>query len=213
MLVKGGVVDFAWLETFVAVANHGSLSAATTARGLTQSGISRQLQRLESEIGVILLDRSSRSIRLTPAGERFLAYADAALAQQQVAIRDLRGEDAALNGRLRVAASSTPGEFLVPELIAAFVNRHPGVCPEVMVTDSARVEAEVRAHRWDVGFVGARLQERDLTYRPLADDEVVLAVPATHPFARRGAIDLEELVDQPFIGREGGSGTVVSVER
>jgi len=206
-------VDFGWLETFVAVARHGSLTAATEARSLTQSGISRQLQRLETEIGVRLVERGGRSVRLTPAGERFLAYAEAALEQRQTIVRDLRGQGAVLSGRLRIAASSTPGEFLVPELVAAFVKDHPGVCPEVMVTDSAMVEEEVRAHRWDVGFVGARLNQQGLVYRPVIDDEVVLAVPADHPFAKRGSVALAELADQPFIAREGGSGTAASVER
>jgi DNA-binding transcriptional LysR family regulator len=206
-------LDFAWMTTFVAVARTGSMTAAAAELGISQPGVSRQIQRLEEEIGIPLVDRGSRMLLLTPAGERFRAYADTALAQHEAALRDVRGEVAVLVGELRIGASSTPGEFLVPGLVAAFVDRHPGVRPEVFIADSAIVQDEVRAHRWDIGFVGARLNGRGLDHHPVAQDEVVLAVPAGHPFAARGAVSLNELAGQPFLVREEGSGTAASVER
>jgi DNA-binding transcriptional LysR family regulator len=201
------------MTTLVAVARTGSMSAAAAELGISQPGVSRQIQRLEEEIGVRLLDRGSRMLRLTPAGERFRAYADTALAQHEAVLRDVRGETAVLVGELRIGASSTPGEFLVPGLVAAFADRHPGVRPEIFIADSAIVQDEVRAHRWDIGFVGARLNGRGLDLHPVAQDEVVLAVPAGHPFATRGAVSLNELAGQPFLVREEGSGTAASVER
>ena len=71
----------------------------------------------------------------------------------------------------------------------------------------------MRAHRYDLGFVGACLQGRGLEYTVVAEDEVVLAVPASHPFAGPGTVALEELAGQPFLIREGGSGTAASVVR
>ena len=118
-----------------------------------------------------------------------------------------------LEGDLRIGASSTPGEFLVPQWVAAFVAHHPGVRPEIAIADTGIVEDAVRAHRYDLGFVGACLQGRGLEYTVVADDEVVLAVPADHPFAARGAVTLDELAGQPFLVREGGSGTAASVVR
>ena len=69
----------------------------------------------------------------------------------------------------------------------------------------------MRAHRYDLGFVGACLQGRGLEYTVVAEDEVILAVPADHPLARRGEVSLDELAGQPFLMREGGSGTAASV--
>lgn len=201
------------LEAFLLVAERGSLTAAARELGLTQPCLSRRMQQLERALTVSLFTRGRSGVRLTPAGERFRAYAASAVAEWRAVRRELRDADTALAGDLRIAASSTPGEFLAPELAAAFVARHPGVRPEIFIADSAVVEAEVRARRWDLGFVGARPTGRDLACRPVAEDEIVLATPADHPFAARGEVALEELADQPFLAREGGSGTAASVER
>ena len=206
-------MDFAWMSALVAVARTGNMTAAAAELGISQPGLSRQIQRLEAAVGVSLLDRESRKVRLTPAGDRFRAFAETALEQREAVLRELHGQAAVLAGELRIGASSTPGEFLVPGLVAAFVDWHPAVRPEVFIADSAIVQDEVRAHRWDIGFVGARLNERGLDHNPVAQDEVVLAVPAGHPFAARGAVTLEELAGQPFLVREEGSGTAASVER
>jgi DNA-binding transcriptional LysR family regulator len=189
------------------------MTAAATALGLSQPGVSRQMQRLEDAVGVPLLHREGRQLRLTPAGERFLAYAESALAQQAMMLRELRGEAALLTGELHIGASSTPGEFLVPQLVAGFVALHPGVRPEVAIADTGIVEVAVRAHRHDLGFVGACLQGRGLEYTMVAEDEIVLAVPADHPLAARREVSLAELAGQPFLVREGGSGTAASVAR
>src|SRR5215208_5126489 len=97
----GGGVDAASLRTFLAIARSGSLTAAAAEVGLTQPGVSRQLQRLEREIGVPLAERGGRSIRLTKAGERFRVYADAAVEQEEAIRRELRGEVPDLAGELR----------------------------------------------------------------------------------------------------------------
>lgn len=206
-------MDVAALTAFVVVARTGSMTAAATALGLSQPGVSRQIQRLEAAVGVALLNREGRQLRLTPAGERFRAYAETSLAQYETVLRELRGEAALLEGDLRIVASSTPGEFLVPQWVAAFVALHPGVRPEIAIADTSIVEDAVRAQRYDLGFVGACLQGRGLEYTVVADDEVVLAVPADHLFASRRQVTLSELAGQPFLVREGGSGTAASVVR
>lgn len=206
-------MDFAALTAFVVVARTGSVTAAATTLGLSQPGVSRQLQRLEDAVGVSLLNREGRQLRLTPAGERFLVYAETALAQHEAVLREVRGAAALLDGELRIGASSTPGEFLVPQWVAAFGALHPRVQPEIAIADTGIVEDAVRAHRYDLGFVGACLRGRGLAYTVVADDEVVLAVPADHPFANRGEVTLDDLAGQPFLVREGGSGTAASVAR
>jgi DNA-binding transcriptional LysR family regulator len=204
-------MDMAQLEGFLAVARHRNFTRAGRELRLSQPGVSRQMQRLEREVGVTLLERRDGRLTLTPAGERFLAYAQEALARHRQLLSQLQERPAAVAGELLIAASTTPGEFLVPELVTAFTARYPEVRPQVFITDSAQVVAELRERSWDVGFVGARLPGRGLQYDVVAEDEVVLAVPAGHPFAARKQVGLEELEGQPFLEREGGSGTLRSV--
>lgn len=203
-------MDFAWLEALRTVARTGGFSRAAAELHLSQPGVSRQIQRLERELGVRLLERGG-GVRLTPAGEKVLEQAAIALAARD-AMRAAAGEHT-VAGPLRIAASTTPGEFLVPALVAGFLRDHPRVEPHVLIADTAVVEDEVRAGRWDVGFVGARLAPAGLRYRHVIEDEVVLAVPAGDPLAARGEVAVADLAGVAFIDREGGSGTAASVRR
>jgi DNA-binding transcriptional LysR family regulator len=203
-------MDLDKLESFVAVARLGSFTKAAKERHLTQPGVSRHVQRLERELEVILLERRRGAVEPTSAGHRLLSYAQDALGRNLRFVAELRKEVISLSGELRVAASTTPGEFLVPGWVAGFTKLHSAVRPQVFVADSAEVISELREHRWDVGFVGSRISGRDLLYEEIAEDEVVLAVPLSHPFAKRKEVALEELEDQPFLEREGGSGTLSS---
>lgn len=201
------------LKAFLRVAAHGSFTAAARELGLTQPGLSRKMQKLERRLDTSLFVRTSTGIRLTPAGERYRIYAEELLARHRQLLADLRGDGAALSGSLQIAASSTPGEFLVPHLVADFTGRHPDVRPAVFTADSEHVCNEILERRWDLGFVGARIKRNSLRFDPVAEDEVMLAVPAHHPLAQAREVPLEALAGQRFVDREGGSGTLLSVRR
>jgi DNA-binding transcriptional LysR family regulator len=201
------------LEAFLRVAEHGSFTAAARELGLTQPGLSRQMQKLERRLDVALFVRTPAGVRLTRAGDRYRAYALEALARRRQMLADLRGHNGDLAGPLHLAASSTPGEFLVPRFVADFTARHPDVRPVVFTADSAEVCAEILERRWDLGFVGARIRRSGVRFDPFAEDEIVLAVPAQHPLADRREVPLEALAGQRFVDREGGSGTLLSVRR
>lgn len=205
-----GAMDLAELESFVAVAREGSFTKAAKERHLTQPGISRHVQRLERELGITLLERQRGAVKLTGAGQRLLTYAQDAMERHLRFLAELKSQEMPVAGDLRIAASTTPGEFLVPGWVAGFTELYPEVHPQVFVADSAEVVAEVRERRWDVGFVGTHIPGRDLLYEEIAYDEVVLAVPSAHPFAKRSSVALAELHGQPFLEREGGSGTLSS---
>src|SRR5687767_3402268 len=130
-------MDISLLESFITLAQHRSFSRAARYLNLTQSGLSRQVQKLESEVGVSLLERRHSAIELTDAGQSFLGYAQEAVAGYKAMLGVLRQAPTALAGELRIAASTTPGEFLVPELVARFTADHPEVRPQVFITDSA----------------------------------------------------------------------------
>ncbi|TAK30431.1 MAG: LysR family transcriptional regulator [Chloroflexota bacterium] len=205
-------MDLDQLRAFVETARLGSFSAAALALGLTQPGISRQVKQLEIELGFALINREQRPVTLTSAGEELISCVESMLGELDSTIQRLRAGESELAGPIRVAASTIPGEFLVPGLLAAFTARHPRVCPSLVVTDSAGVVEELLAGRAEVGFTGAMMAQRRLQLDPVAEDEIVLVVPANHPFAAKGMIELAELAGLPFVERGSGSGTLESLK-
>ncbi len=200
-------LNFAELVGFAAVARHVSVTAAARELGLSQPALTRQIQRLQGQLGIALLAKEGRSIRVTAAGQRFLIWSEGTLERYQSMRDELAGVSSAVEGTLIVAASTSPGEFLVPGLVSAFTAVHPLVQPEVVIRDSAGVIALLRAKAADVGFVGMRVLGNDLRYQTVGEDEIVLAVPADHPFAAWPEVGLDELAGEAFLEREVGSGT------
>jgi len=205
-------MNIAQLSTFVAVIETGSLTSAARRTGVTQPGVTRQMQRLELELGVALLERFPTGVRSTPEGERFLSFAREALKGYGELLADIQDPTIPLEGRLRIIASTTPGEYLVPELATAFSQQHPAVTTEVFVTDTTVVIDEMLERRWDIGFVGRSTEHRRLACTPVATDEVVLAVPGTHAFAMQKEVALADLAGVRIIEREDGSGTRLTVQ-
>jgi DNA-binding transcriptional LysR family regulator len=196
------------LRTFVLIVEQGSLSAAARARRISQPAVSKQLQRLEAELGLGLLVRGpKRDVALTPAGERLLAFAREVLDRQAALELDLGGLKAAGPGTLTLAASTIPGEYLLPGLLAAFRKRYPQVELAMTISDTADVASRLLADEADVGVLGSALRRPGLRLERLVGDELVLAVPPDHPFAARKRVPVAELAGQPLVLREEGSGT------
>ncbi|MGD9893080.1 MAG: LysR substrate-binding domain-containing protein [Dehalococcoidia bacterium] len=206
-------MDLTQLRALVAVARLGSFSEAAAALRLTQPGVSRQVQKVERALGVPLFVRRRDGVTMTVAGQQVVAYAAAVLARYEQLLQELGTQPASLVGELRIVASTTPGEFIVPDLVAAFGARYPSVRSHVTITDTAAVVAALRQGPADVGFAGARLPARGLRYEAIAEDEVVLAVPTNHPLAAQETVALAELTGARFVEREGGSGTLLSLHR
>ena len=204
-------MDLDQIQSFLAVAQRHSFTQAARERGLTQPGISRQVQKLERALGVTLVDRRSNALTLTPAGERFLRFAEDLVAAHARLLGDLRATPASLEGHLRIIASTTPGAFVVPGLVARFCEQFPRVQTEIAITDSAAVLGAVQDGRWEVGFTGGSVSDSSLHAADVAADEILLAVPAGHPFAQRGKVSLADLANVAFLDREEGSGTFQSV--
>ena len=202
------------LDTLVSIVEYGSLSAAARAKRLSQPAVTKQLQRMEAEIGLPLLVRGARRhLELTPAGEQVLAFARETLARFEVLEHTLALLKESGPGTLSLAASTIPGEHIVPVLLAGFRRAHPGIDVRVTISDTADVTTKVLEDTADVGLIGSVPTRPGLRLEQLAGDEIVLAVPPGHPFAGRMAVTVEELGTQPLILREEGSGTRRSVER
>ena len=206
-------MDLDDFNTFLAVVRHSSFSRAAVALHRSQPGVSRQIQRLEADLGVPLLRRPPGPVEPTAAGDAVIPFANDLRARVDRLRSAVRKQDAALDGHLHIVASTTPGEFLVPTLIARFGERIACLQADVIIRNSASVPADLRRGAADVGFVGSNYPHRSLRYTVVAEDEVVLAVPADHDFAALRTVALPDIAGQPFVDREEGSGTRASVIR
>src|SRR5579863_3906029 len=130
---EGVAMNTDQLQTFVVLARTGSFTKAAAELNLSQPAVSRHIQKLEHELGVPLLDQRRGRIELSEAGERLLTFADEVIEGRRRLMESLGAGPRALEGELRIAASTTPGEFLVPGLVAAFTKRHPRVTTQVLI--------------------------------------------------------------------------------
>jgi DNA-binding transcriptional LysR family regulator len=195
------------LETFAKAAELSSFTAAARALGLTQAAVSQRVGALEGALGVPLFRRQGGRVLLTEAGRRLYAFAERILALHREARADVTGRKEPLAGELSLAASSVPGEHLLPGLLTAFRQRHPHVQVRATVTDSQAVLDHVEQGRAHLGLVGRRPGGPPLESRCFACDRLALVVPASHAWARRRRVSLEQVCKQPLILREAGSGS------
>ncbi|NDL56142.1 LysR family transcriptional regulator [Phytoactinopolyspora mesophila] len=206
--------DLNSLELFVLVAEHGSVGQAAARHGITQASASRRLDTLERELGVPLLVRSTTGSRLTDDGRVVVDWARATLAAAgdlMAGVSALRHERA---GALRVAASMTVAEYLMPGWLMTFRHNRPDVDVSLQVANSESVGEMVRAGDVDLGFIESPSVPGGLTSRQVATDRLVVIVAPAHRWARRRTpIPAAELAATPLVVREPGSGTRTALER
>ncbi|MGW6461426.1 LysR family transcriptional regulator [Streptomyces sp. NPDC055078] len=202
------VPDLGALELLLAVARHGSLGRAARELGISQPAASSRVRSMERQLGMALVDRSPRGSRLTEAGalvtdwaRRVIEAAEAFDAGAQA----LRGRR---DSRLRVAASMTIAEYLLPGWLIALRALLPGTAVSLFAGNSAAVAERLLSGDADLGFVEGLAVPDGLDGTVVGHDRLVVVVAPGHPWARRRApLTASELAGAPLILRERGSGT------
>lgn len=193
------------LAAFAAAAEAGSVQGASEALNLTQSATTKRLQALERRLGVSLLIRSRTGVRLSAEGQALYPEARRALDALASAERSVLAGKAAQP--LRLAASHTIGECLLPGWLARFRAAAPDLHPQVDVINSAGAIEALREEEVEVAFVEGLDPLDGLEAKSVARDEIVLVVAAGHRWARRRLVRPEELTEERYVSRESGSGT------
>lgn len=201
------------LRGFVTLVDEGSFSAAAKRLGVTQPAISAQLKALEDHFGARLMERAEGGWRPTAAGERLYDHARQIAAAAESMETSMASRWEGLSGRLRILASTVPGECLLPKLLGDFSEAFPAVQVSLQVSDSSSVVDQLLLRRADLGVIGAEGPFERLDLRPFATDELLLVCPSDHPLSRARSIKLDHLVFQPWIMRQRGSGTRAAVAR
>jgi len=205
-------VNVSQLKTFVAVVDHGSFSEAARFLGISQPAVTMQIQALEADISATLLDRGYRKVALTEAGHALLPHARRVLAEIEGARESIEALAETVTGRLALAASTTPGQYLLPRLLGRFLAEYPEVGVTLRVYDSTDVVGHVEAGEADLGMTGAEVHGARVTYERLGFDDLALICPPGHRLAGGKEVAFAELTDEPFIVREPGSGTRIAAE-
>jgi DNA-binding transcriptional LysR family regulator len=202
------VSDLAAYDLLLSVARLGSLGRAAVEHGISQPAASARMRQLEGQLGLALIERSPRGSRLTADGALVAGWAQAAVeaaAALDEGVTALRQEHA---GRLRIAASMTVAEYLLPAWLTALRAVDPGAAVALTAENSADVAGAVLAGRADVGFVEGPDLPRGLRAEPVGRDALTVVVAPSHPWARRrSGITARELAAAALVSREPGSGT------
>jgi DNA-binding transcriptional LysR family regulator len=206
-------IDFRHLETFCRVADLKSFSKAADDLFLTQPTVSGHILSLEQSLSLRLFDRTSREVRLTKAGEVFLKYASKILSFRKDLLNALSEFSQGIKGELSLGASTIPGEYLLPKLMGDFKREHPHFIISLKIADTKEIVQYVLQDNVEFGIIGAKLNHPSLHYEKYEEDEIIVVAPSDHPLTRKKKVNLEELLKEPWIIREEGSGTQMAIEK
>lgn len=194
------------LKTFVAIVDAGSFSEAAKVLRLSQPAVTMQIQNLEGDIGESLLDRRYRRIDLTEAGRILLPYARKMLEEAETARMMISSQSGAVCGTLTIAASTTPGDYIIPRLLGEFKTRYPEVNVRLEVEGSTAVADRLESALADVGVIGASLKGRKLECQPVGKDEIIVICPPKSVLASK-RVRLTDLASEKWVMRASDSGT------
>ena len=194
------------LRIFVAVAEREHLTQGARTLNLTQSAVSSAIATLETRCATRLFDRIGRRIVLTEAGRLFLTEARAVLARAAAAEAVLSDLSGLVRGSLALMASQTVANYWLPPLIQRFRREHPGIAVSLAIGNSETVTAAIHGGVADLGFIEGEIEDPSLAMTAVAENELVIVVPADHPWTRN-IPSSEELKQGAWILREPGSGT------
>lgn len=208
-------MDFRQIEAFVYVVRYRSFSRAADAIFLTQPTVSSHISSLEKELGVMLIDRSGKDIEPTKAGKIFYDFANNLINIRDNAIYTLNEFSNKVEGKVEIAASTVPAEYLLPKLMMDFRSTYGNISFAVDQYDSEQVIAELLNKKYELGIVGTIIEDSKLEYHKLTEDRLVLAAPCNKKFSAiaASAIPFDAVRGESFIYRESGSGTRQEFEK
>ncbi|MEW6716532.1 MAG: LysR family transcriptional regulator [Chloroflexota bacterium] len=205
--MNAGPVNLYRLYVFQLVARRLSFSEAADDLHTSQPNISKHVRQLEGELGISLFDRMGGRVALTDAGRIVFDHAERlfrTVEEMRRALNELEGLE---RGYLRLGASSTPGVYLLPPLLAGFRKQYPKLEIRLHLGNSQEIIQMVLSDQADLGIVEGYEMKPGLQVQPFEKDVLVLIAPANHPLAGKENISPADLMDETFIFREAGSGT------
>lgn len=205
-------IDFAGIQAFVSVAELGSFSKAAQQLHVTQTALTRRVQKLEAYLGMKLLDRTTRSVALSAVGQEFLPKARAIVGEMGSAIGQLKEMARTSRGSFTLACMSTMSARLLPDLIRKYADLHPDNRIRLLDMTSNDVREAVLNREAELGIAVHGEAHPELNERYLFDDAIVLYCHETHPFAARPRLNWKDLKDLDLIVVRGFTATRLLIE-
>ena len=200
------------LRIFATVVDQHGFSRAAAALYISQPAVSKSVQELENQLGVLLIDRSQRRLMLTEAGSILFEHAQRLFAVERAAEAALEQLHGLKRGRLSIGASQTIGTYLLPPLLGQYHQRYPGVQLSLEIENTQRVIDDLRTQPLDLAFVEGPVSDPDLVVSTWRTDRLVIIAPPRHPLTNQ-RVSLEQVTQYPYVQRESGSGTRNIVEQ
>ena len=207
-------IRFDYLNTFLTVARTHSFSIAAKELATSQGTVSHHIAALETYFDAELFKRTANGVEVTDAGATLKQTAEKILQEAQNAKARISSAKQNLSGTIKIAASTTPGEHIIPSLIAEFQKRHANVKFKIKAEDSLSSLSSLQANNVDFAAVGT-LQgfEEKFDFIQVGQDDLVLIIPCNHELTKQKSVAIKEIIKFPFIDREETSGTRKEIER
>lgn len=196
------------LKVFRSVAENLSFTKASHELFMSQPAVSKHIRELEREYNTRLFDRMGNSIQLTSSGKLMLEHANRILENYSTLDYDIRALQQETEGELRICASSTISQYVIPKILAAFCKRYPKAKVSLLSGNSQEIEKALLADKFAIGMVEGVIRQPHLKYTPFLRDRLVAVVRSDSKLAQKRRISLKQLRDIPLALREHGSGTL-----
>jgi LysR family transcriptional activator of glutamate synthase operon len=203
------------LRYLLALADEGSFTRAARTTSVAQPALSRQIQKLESELGLPLVDRTTRRVTITPAGQEVVATDRRVLGELEALRHFLQQTAGLLRGTVTIGVTQTPGPMDVPRILAAFNRRHGGV--ELVVREGLSIDlaGQLREDRIDLALITAinQRERRRLELQRCQAERLAVLLPTGHRLAARKHLTIADLRDERFVSFAPGATIRTAVER
>lgn len=202
-----GFLYYDVLKTFIAVVEEKNFTKAAEKLMISQPSVSLHIKNLEKEFQTALLNRSPKHFTTTPTGDILYQRAKQMVFLYEQAKAEIYAHHHYVKGELKIAASFTIGEYILPPLLAQLQKLYPELNLDVMIGNTEEVSERVRMLQADIGLIEGHTNENELEIEPFMEDEMCIAAPNQHPLAGRKEISISDLQNEAWVTREKGSGT------
>lgn len=199
-------IDLADLRGFLAVADLGGFSAAGKALHLSQSALSRRVDKLETALGIQLFDRTTRRVELSTAGRGFVPRARHVLNEFDHALIGFHDHTHRLSGEVTIACVPSAVAYFLPDVLRQYHARYPGIRIRVIDETSSTILTAVARGEADFGLTYIGIQDSDVVFQPLLEDPFIVAMRVGHPLATCDTLTWDDLDGDDFISLAQGSG-------